>query len=669
MSNTKRRIYWVDNIRGLLVLFVVCFHYRLTPTAFVNFVYPFTLSFFFASSGYFFRQKNERFLVFLLKKIRAYMPIIVINALISCVLDGMTGESILTMLKKIVCQIYGCESLWFIACMLITQIIMYWIVKLCKGHALKVAVLCVACSGVGLMWTALTAKALPWSADIALVQMLFLGIGYWYRQNEERVKSVLHNGILLYIVVYVALVFVAPYSDIHRRSYDCIWLYHIQAVLGIVTLVSATQRWCDRRIPVICYLGKNSLYVYAFHGYVLTIFNKLVSIVLGERSDNYPVLMTVCAVVITALTMYVCIKAWNWLKNTYKESQKFDVRKNGSRNGQIEGVRAIALILVMTYHYLFRFCEIYGGKPAVWAADLGVYGVTAFLIISGIYGKGGGGSRTIGEILLDNVSKIVKLWIPYLSAITFTFVITRWVNLPGRTVGMREFVLNACFLNGFVGVSYVDAAHWYLTQMIGFIAVVTMLQCMRVNQRRWAYGAWLLIAAVCYLIQQYGQIEDDLVKKLIGLIRLIIGGEYAGAYIAGVALSFIIEDDVRGTRWASIMLMAGAIVVYSLSHGVVKSLVLCAELGVVCMAMWNRAKLLGFRPLVLMGSVSYGVYLIHQNIGYIIMRALPGWCGLCLAGLAAVLLGWALSSMKKGSDIAVTRCVKQLKLMKWKGTV
>jgi len=40
------------------------------------------------------------------------------------------------------------------------------------------------------------------------------------------------------------------------------------------------------------------------------------------------------------------------------------------------------------------------------------------------------------------------------------------------------------------------------------------------------------------------------------------------------------------------------------------------------LVVFNKANILASKPLVFLGTISYSLYLIHQNIGYIIMREL-----------------------------------------------
>jgi len=65
------------------------------------------------------------------------------------------------------------------------------------------------------------------------------------------------------------------------------------------------------------------------------------------------------------------------------------------------------------------------------------------------------------------------------------------------------------------------------------------------------------------------------------------------------------------------------------------------------LAVRGRATILTQRHLLFLGTISFPLYLIHQNVGYIIIRTayqngLPGYAGILAALAVSILVAWAL---------------------------
>ncbi len=660
MRTTDKRVFWVDNIRGLMVLFVVCFHYIATPQIFTDIVYPVSLSFFFAFSGYFFKDSGDSFPKFFIKKLKAYFPILVAASVISCFLNGMTGESILVMLEQLAFQVYGCEILWFVACMLIVQLIMFVIVRVCRQNSLKVLFCCFIVFLIGVCWTLLFKIKLPWSIDIAFTQMLFLGIGYWYRSNREKADKCIKGWVvILCAFVYGTITVFFRHNDIHRREYSCIWLYYIQAVLGIIILTYIFKKWLNKKIPILNYLGVNSLYVYAFHGYALVVYNKLIGFIIKTQPVNESVLLTVGAAAFSAAAMIVFCKVWLKAKSVFKNIRNLPSPETKEKNRQLEGMRALALVLVLIYHFGYRYYEIYGGQTFSLTADFGVCGVAIFFIVSGFFAtKLDAEKKTVGDTVISYFGKVVKLWLPYLCTITVTFVVTRFIELPSRTVDFSTYLLNIPLLNGFIGVSYVDAAHWYITQTLCFIFIVMFLEITRLNTKKAAYLVWLMAVIACFILSCFD--FSGILGKLVGFARTVLGNGYAGAYIAGIMLRFIDNDKSVRQKCFTMIITMLACAVFTYDFGLIAGAAFIVARTMIYFAIRQNLKFLEWKPLVFIGSISYGAYLIHQNIGYIFILNMPDIIGITVAIAVAVAIGVLLTELKSCTDVFVNKAVKYI---------
>ena len=87
------------------------------------------------------------------------------------------------------------------------------------------------------------------------------------------------------------------------------------------------------------------------------------------------------------------------------------------------------------------YIKSYHGSKIV--STFGIFGVAIFLCITGYYIY----NPTKRIVGLKFVKKILlRIWPAYFVAITICFALTRFVELPNRTVSLFEYFLNIPFL-------------------------------------------------------------------------------------------------------------------------------------------------------------------------------------------------------------------------------
>lgn len=164
-----------------------------------------------------------------------------------------------------------------------------------------------------------------------------------------------------------------------------------------------------------------------------------------------------------------------------------------NRNLQIDGLRGIGCIIIVLFHCICRFSQLYLGKDIKLMNDWGDFGVILFLIITAFTLKAERKENNFSALKYW-LHKILRLWPMYAVAITLTFAVTRILPLPDRTVGLFEYILNLSMLNGFIGVSYVDGAHWYITTLIAIYFVVGIMKKIDVSKYQLSYITWMALS-------------------------------------------------------------------------------------------------------------------------------------------------------------------------------
>lgn len=142
------------------------------------------------------------------------------------------------------------------------------------------------------------------------------------------------------------------------------------------------------------------------------------------------------------------------------------------RNKQIEGLRGIAMVIVVCYHLIFGYLKHYGTpieNNFLGIKYWGYFGVSIFILISGYFSQGE------NSIIRTIIKKVSRLWPAYVVAVFVIYITTTMFQLEGRTVSKLGFLANCLMLNGFIGIGYVDGAHWYITTLISCVIVSSAL--------------------------------------------------------------------------------------------------------------------------------------------------------------------------------------------------
>lgn len=200
-----------------------------------------------------------------------------------------------------------------------------------------------------------------------------------------------------------------------------------------------------------------------------------------------------------------------------------------SRNNQIEGLRGLAMIIIVLYHTFLRFYQIYIGTELDFTKVIGRFGTCMFLIISCYFLVDFKRSNYDFSLLRYLLKKLLRLWPCYAVAITITAVVVHIWPLPERTSTWTDWLLNLVFINGFIETPYIDGAHWYLTTLVSFIIITGIGRKLKLENNPFFYYALIVVYAIF--------------KSLgMGIVPLILGGGGIASFLfSHVLQSFLFK--------------------------------------------------------------------------------------------------------------------------------
>jgi peptidoglycan/LPS O-acetylase OafA/YrhL len=302
--------------------------------------------------------------------------------------------------------------------------------------------------------------------------------------------------------------------------------------------------------------------------------------------------------------------------------------------------RGLAVFAVIIYHYTSRYPDEYMGYLATHARfDYGYFGVNLFFIISGFCICL---TITNSKGPLDFLSKRFSRLYPSIMVCTpLTFAVVSYFGLPGRDSDIYDLIVSTLLLND-LGFRYVEGAYWSLLVEVKYYLWFALLYFI-VGKR----SIWYLTAAFVFgeLLSILGNLIgfSEITPLLNGLFLL----PHLPWFICGVAIYnlYYIRNDYAPLLHMVIAMMG---IAYFNRNDHIALLCSMVAVGMVSLILvYPNVRLP--RWLKYFGLISYPLYLVHQNIGIVVIRELMDivkdpYARMFVAGLLVVIIAHVVHS-------------------------
>jgi peptidoglycan/LPS O-acetylase OafA/YrhL len=288
-------------------------------------------------------------------------------------------------------------------------------------------------------------------------------------------------------------------------------------------------------------------------------------------------------------------------------------RSHSPRLKELDALRGLAALGVVLYHFTGHFGHMHGHTgPVPFTFEVGSYGVHLFFVISGF----------VIFMTLEHtkhaldfvVSRFSRLFPAYWMALAITLVALHVAGLPGQEISRRDALVNFTMLSDFFGAAEADGSYWTLEIELFFYAQMLFWYLVgALGSIRLIIAGWLLLTLA------YGFEARDGIP-LSYLVREVTIVRYICFFAAGVLLYRL--HQWRDRSWQTAALLAGCVLSVSIMWSWREALVLALCIGVFLLFIFGKLGFLARQPFMLLGALSYTLYLIHQTIGFIIIADL-----------------------------------------------
>jgi peptidoglycan/LPS O-acetylase OafA/YrhL len=297
---------------------------------------------------------------------------------------------------------------------------------------------------------------------------------------------------------------------------------------------------------------------------------------------------------------------------------------------EIDLLRAIAAVGVVLFHYTFRghaggdnLCDVpfeaLGGL-----FQYGYLGVDLFFIISGFVILLTAMDRDPAGFV---ISRVVRLYPTFWVAVTLTTV-AAWIIGQGRyTVSVGQYLANLTMVSGAVGVPPVDAVYWSLLVEIRFYFLVFIIMVLGYKRRiELCLGAWMIVTCLLSFLHTPH------------VLHVLLFPEWSSYFIAGAMFYLIARHGVRAHRLAviaaaygmSLWHACGRVSEFRMQYGdapsgFVIAIFITLFFGLFLLVASGKTSRFSRKGMLVVGGLTYPLYLIHENVGFMLFNVAAGW--------------------------------------------
>jgi peptidoglycan/LPS O-acetylase OafA/YrhL len=329
---------------------------------------------------------------------------------------------------------------------------------------------------------------------------------------------------------------------------------------------------------------------------------------------------------------------------------------SGPRRGRLlalDGLRLVAALMVCLYHYTGRG----GTVSASWhthparlfpvlsrAAVYGNLGVQFFFVISGFVICMSSWGRPLGDFFR---SRVARLYPAYWVALVLVTAASLALPAVVRPVRLDEFLVNLTMLQQPMGATRVLGVCWTLWAEVRFYVLFALLVVLHgVTYRRVVLFAavWTTAAVLC---RSSG---DELLNQ-------VVMPDYAPFFVGGLALYLIHRFGGDPLAWG-IVAMSWLLAQSEATRGLwgphphrdpyVVILVVTAAFAAVAAVALDWTRRASWPWLATAGALTYPFYLVHEHLGWFVIRVLhrglglPAWPTLAVTVAGMLLLAWLI---------------------------
>ncbi len=288
---------------------------------------------------------------------------------------------------------------------------------------------------------------------------------------------------------------------------------------------------------------------------------------------------------------------------------------------ELDYIRGISCVMILLYHYTTQYCQIISDLDYPIRFNWGCYAVATFFILSGFLSFYTAKSDFNFRNYLK--TKAIRLYPVYWICMIITIVICL-MFLPKYSVSIKDFLINLTMLTELFKGKYVDGAYWtLLRELIFYVLIGIIFKLNLKNKMHYFSLVWILMLIAMHFISANHH------NLVITFFNYLLICKYGHHFILGIMVYFIVNSRSIKEFIVPIINCLFCIIYQALSFSIQYTVFVIVLFLIVlfvalnskyCFYSLNEKTTKLLSPLAFLASISYAVYLIHQNFGYAIIN-------------------------------------------------
>ncbi len=278
---------------------------------------------------------------------------------------------------------------------------------------------------------------------------------------------------------------------------------------------------------------------------------------------------------------------------------------HSSRLTTLDSLRGIASLMVVFYHFSTVYFQEFTNITSITTFSIGHFGVDLFFILSGfVIFMSIRNVRSTTEFI---AKRIVRLYPSYWISLVITYLAISYFGLtPGRETTLKEAIVGLSMLQGFIGYPNVDTSYWSLRPEIVFYFFISIILFFNLLKN---LDLAILIISCLLVLDSYFHFPL--------LFSRILNIPFCGYFFSGILFYKLYSGEKKWYYYSGIISFC---IINSIISKHPYSLVVIPLIYIVFfLFLYQKLSFLENKYLVFMGTISYPLYLIHQNVGLVIL--------------------------------------------------
>ncbi len=299
------------------------------------------------------------------------------------------------------------------------------------------------------------------------------------------------------------------------------------------------------------------------------------------------------------------------------------VVSKANRIFELDALRALAAINLMLFHFTWVYAEKYGFTSDIaFKYPYGKYGTQLFFMLSGLVNAMTLLRRPSASEYLK--SRSIRILPPFLLVLGLNLLLVQWMPLRDHVqLSTATVAANATLVPGLLGYECIEPVTWTLQVEVQFYAALLLLFASGALQRPF----WPLVGCLAFCGVYGGwhnQIDDTLINSQFYAWSRWWREALIVDHFPLFAMGIFIHQGYLERRLSqkikySIGVLLAAVVFHAIDLRHSSPIATLALIGLLVAAQYGKLPVLRIKPLLFISGISYSLYLLHNNLGTVII--------------------------------------------------